>query len=746
MTITIIAQRVLTNLSMLTKLVIALVLIMLYTASQPCFAQEAMNVSLGTLDDSLTDGLTLKNDKSYRDVYFTKPQTWKVLGGSNLVVTLNHSSQLIPSRSYLQIFINGNLAKRIPLDKDSIETKTFTMPIPTNLGDYNSIRFVVEQHYTDVCEDPLDHSLWTKIHPDTHIEFKYSKVQPKIDLAKYPFPLFDPYAYDTTTINYVMPKGYEDLTTNMTAISTIASDIAQKISWHKLQYIASDKLNNELNNVIIGTPEQTPELLSLNSAIGNTIKNIGGKQQFTDKNGSPLSGNEGVIYFIKNPKNSNKAILIIGSNTSEGVKQAAKYLANETLSKDLKGDYFLVKNYTPSKEQPSTIAKYIHNKSMTLKELGYEEKKAERIGPPPLRYHIKVMPDMNTSSGMLTFDLKYSYGPDCNEELSTVEVDFNGIALKSEKLDNTNGESNKTLKVSIPPELVKTNNVLDVQFNLFPVKYDYCKDYYVDKLYGIVHNDSIINLPSDAKVVLPNIGLLNDALYPYSTLQDLSNTAIIMPSQPTINDYQALLNTIGAIAKNTNSDAGINIEVAKEGDTSNSELSDRNIVSIGTIESNSLTNQIKNKLCLIYDGSYKELLPEAQQKALLAYFNNQGVFEQIISPYNPAKVISIIHGKSEEAVKYASTALSDKEKLIQINEGNFLTLDNELIENVSLPKKKSEKMAVSARETSELTSFFWPPHDLLSWAITIVIGFVAFFILVFILRIISSILFGRKGN
>lgn len=746
MTINTVAQRVHFNLSMLNKLIILFIILLFNCISLPCFAQETMNIDLGTLDDSLNDGLVLKNDKSYRDVYFTKPQTWRILGGSKLVVTLNHSAQLIPDRSYLQIFINGKLTKRIQLDKSSVESKTFEMPIPlAGLGDYNSIRFVVEQHYTDVCEDPLDHSLWTKIHPDTHIEFKYSKIQPKVDLSKYPFPLYDPYAYGVTTINYVIPKEYNDISDTLTAIGIVGADIAQKISWHKLNYTVSKNLDNKLNNVIIGTPEQTPELLQINGALGNTIKTVNGKQVFTDKSGTPLSNNEGVIYFIKNPKNSAKAILVIGSNSIEGVKQTAKYLANETLSKDLKGNQYIVKDYSPSREQPSTIAKYVHNKSMTLKELGYEERKSERIGPPPLRYHIKVMPDMTTSSGMLIFDLKYSYGPDCNEELSTVEVDFNGIALRSIKLDNPDGERNQTLKVSIPSELVKPNNILDVQFNLFPVKFDYCKDYYVDKLYGIVHNDSIIHLPSDAKVVFPNIGLLNDSLYPYSTLQDLSNTAIIMPGEPKLSDYQALLNTIGAIGKNTNSDAGINVTVVTDNNASEGDLSGRNIVAIGSVSTNTFTKQIQNKLNLLYEGSYKELLPQVKQKALLAYYNNQGVFEQIISHLNSAKVISIIHGKTETAVQNASTAISEKEKLTQIKEGNFLTLDNDLIETVSLPKKKSERKAVSTRDASELASF-WPPHDFWSWTITIIACFIAFFILVFILRVISSILFGRKGN
>src|SRR3989339_604357 len=103
MTINTVAQRVHFNSSLLNKIIILFLIILFNSISLPCFAQETMNINLSTLDDSLNDGLVLKNDKSYRDVYFTKPQTCSILGGSTLVINLNHSSQLIPERSYLQI-------------------------------------------------------------------------------------------------------------------------------------------------------------------------------------------------------------------------------------------------------------------------------------------------------------------------------------------------------------------------------------------------------------------------------------------------------------------------------------------------------------------------------------------------------------------------------------------------------------------------------------------------------------------
>ncbi|MEW5821003.1 MAG: cellulose biosynthesis cyclic di-GMP-binding regulatory protein BcsB, partial [Cyanobacteriota bacterium] len=267
-----------------------------------------------------------------------------------------------------------------------------------------------------------------------------------------------------------------------------------------------------------------------------------------------------------------------------------------------------------------------------------------------------------------------------------------------------------------------------------------------DDLWGTVHKDSTFNLPADAKVVFPNLGLLNDALYPYSTLQDLSNTIVVMPNSPSLDDYKALLNTISAIAKTTESDAGIDLIVVTASDATESKMADRNIIMIGNILSNSKIADLKDKLHILFDSSYKELTPYPEdQKAYLAYYNDQGILEQFISNLNPAKIITIMHGKTDKAVSNASTALSEKEKLVKIHDGNFFTVDEKLIQSVVIPEKRKERVTVSAKETSELTSFFWPPHDFWSWVIVIIIGFIILFVISVIFRILGS-LFGRKGN
>jgi hypothetical protein len=714
------------------------------------FAQQTAIIPFEKLDEVLQDGFTLKHVKAYKEVYFTKPQNWRILGGSSLVVKFHHSAELIPARSHLSIFINGKLVKKESLDKSSVEIKTISVPVPlAGLGNYNTIRFEVEQHYTDHCEDPLDPSLWTYIHENTHLNLKYAIVQPKVNLADYPYPLYDPYAYGSTDINYIVAKAGEDnkISQSINGLGIIAADIAQKISWHDLKYMVtgSDKdLNNNLNAVMVGSPIEIP---LIKKYAAKYIKNIDGTPTVIEDDGTPLADSEGLIYFINNPQNTNRAILIVTGNAAEGINKAASYLSNESTVERLKGNRYIVKDYNPPKKQPTTIAKYIHNKGLTFKQMGFETERAERIGPLPLEYPIRIIPDMKTSSGELTLNLVYSYSPDINPELSSIEVKFNDVSLNGAIIDNPKGVTNKTLKVVVPDQYVKPYNVLKVQFHLFPSKFGYCVDDYEDDIWGEISTDSSVSIPSDAKIVFPDLGLFNDQLYPYTTLQDLSNAVIITSDTPSIKEYQALLNVIGSIAKVTTSDAGIDLITTSVSDVDNYNISDRNVILTGAMESNSYIDSLRSKLALTFDEAYKVFTPYSSKnnQAILAYDKNQGLVQQIISTLNPNKIITVFYGKTDEASRIASLAISDKKKLRKINEGSFYTVDNNFIRNILIKDEASKKSKISSARAGKVNEY-WPPSGPLGWIAVICMGFIVLVLVLVVLRVLINILFGRKGS
>ena len=118
--------------------------------------------------------------KTYRDFYFTKPEQWKVLPSSKLILSFQHSPQLLRERSSLNILINNQVIKTIELNKNNAKKTTTTVDIPVKiLKDHNKLTFDVDQHYTMDCEDPFDPALWTTVLNSSTIQLDYTRMPPK---------------------------------------------------------------------------------------------------------------------------------------------------------------------------------------------------------------------------------------------------------------------------------------------------------------------------------------------------------------------------------------------------------------------------------------------------------------------------------------------------------------------------------------------------------------------------------------
>jgi len=254
----------------------------------------------------------------------------------------------------------------------------------------------------------------------------------------------------------------------------------------------------------------------------------------------------------------------------------------------------------------------------------------------------------------------------------------------------------------------------------------------------------MVNLPSDAKVLFPNLGLLNDVMYPYTTQQDLANAAIVMPDNPTMQDYQAMLNTIGGIAKETYSDAGINLVTTFANSASSSNINDRNIILIGKFGSNAIINNIKDLLYLTFDNSSKLFAPYLKDVSKINYHNNQGIIEQIISNLNADKVITVIYGKTNEDVKLASTLFTTKNKIIALQNGNLITIEAQDTKNIKIMNSPKKVEKTVSTKNADKTPDFWPFKSILNLIVKIIIGIVILLAVLWFIKFILRSFFSRE--
>lgn len=501
------------------------------------------------------DVIYLPTVRSAFQTRFTKPKTWNV-SSLNLTLNFQHSHELLPNRSWLQVIVNDKLIKHIPLTKENAEGTTMNLPIPPGLlKDFNTLTFRVEQHYADKCEDPLDKSLWTQVLPASKLTFTYTPTVPKVDLGDYPYPIIDPLTYAPAKVRYITSgKASADELQAMAFVNVHLAQAAAKKEMHtRVTYGHSAGPDNE-HLVFVGTPDDIPGVSAFNGQFGDFA--LSGGQWVNRATGQPVPGDQGVLAYFQAPGSQQHTVLVVSGNSDKAVFEAAQYLSNRPKPAELLGTAIETPpGWSPSGNRSGKVPAYIERKSITLRELGYGIEEVQKIYAPPITYHVPVVTDFSRD-GDLFLDLVYSYGPGMNPLFSSLELRLNDVSVANIPLTDEEGEQLARASVPIPRELLGVRNDLVAQFHMLPDKYGWCVDTYEDKAWGKIMDDSTFRVQGSPASRLPNIGLLNDTMYPYSSEDHLENMHLVVPnnpSEPLLNAMLAFTTRLGraTLAENT---------------------------------------------------------------------------------------------------------------------------------------------------------------------------------------------------
>lgn len=512
----------------------------------------------------INDVILLPTVSSQYEAQFTKPQTWQLASSSKIELEFQHSIELLPNRSWLQIIINDKVIKHIPLTRENAEGTRMTIPVPvTLLKDFNRLDFRVQQHYTDKCEDPLDKSLWTQILPSTRLVFDYTPVLPKVDLGLYPYPLIDPLTYSPAKIHYV--TGNQASTKELQSLAYVNVHLAQQAQEHEMKSrvtFGNPAGPGDEHVVFVGKGGTIPDVARYQAAFGNYA--LQGDQWVNRAGGQPLANDAGLILLFQAPDAKEHTVLVVTGNTDEAVLNAARYLTMRPKDSMLLGSAKEVPSgWTEPGGRTNKTPRYIDTQTRTFRELGFKIEEVHKINAPPITYKVPVVSKFRKSGGKLWLDLVYSYSPNLNPEFSSLELRMNDISIANIPLMNTAGE--QLLKTSIPVsnELVQPRNNLVAQFHLMPDKYGWCVDNYVDNAWGKIMDDSQFRVDGTPGSYLPDIGLLNDRMYPYSEDDNLERVQLVLSSSPTPELLNAMLGFTTRLGRTTLADTDLRLTVSQ---------------------------------------------------------------------------------------------------------------------------------------------------------------------------------------
>ena len=487
------------------------------------------------------DVILLPTVRSQYQAQFTKPKTWQVSPASQLEVTFQHSHELLPNRSWLQIIVNDKLVKHIPLTKENAPGTKLTLPLPVGLlKDFNTLTFRVEQHYTDKCEDPLDKSLWTQILPATKIVFDYTPIVPQVNLNAYPYPIIDNLTYSPAKVHFVM--GPNASAQELQAAAYINTHLAQQAQTHELiSRLTFGNLSgpDDEHLVLVGKPGSIPEASRFQNVFGDYA--LQGGQWVNKRSGQALSPEQGLILFFQAPGSKSHTVLIVSGNSDQAVFRAAQYLTTRPSVSGLSGYAITVpEDWSPPGNNTAKVPRYIENQTRTFRELGFGIEEVHKINAPPITYQVPIVGDFRRN-GKLWLDLNLSYSPNLNPEYSSLELRMNDVSIGNIPLTNPAGEQSKRVSIPISNELIRTRNNLVAQFHLMPDKYGWCVDNYVDNAWGKIMDDSQLRVEGSVSSRLPDAGLLNNTMYPYSKEDNLQNLQLVLPNNPSAEVLNAML-------------------------------------------------------------------------------------------------------------------------------------------------------------------------------------------------------------
>ncbi len=542
----------------------------------------ALKESVPLEELNIEDVIFLPTVNAKRQVTFTKPKTWQLNGNTKLKMNFQHSLLLLPETSWLKILVNDKVVKHIPLTKENAELTSMEIPLPVgDLDDFNTLSFLVEQHYTDRCEDPTDASLWSQVLNSTSFEFDYSTTLPDVNLQTYPYPIIDTLAYAPAQIRYVLPSSPD--TKTLQALGYVNMHMGQSTGGKELRTeVGLDGYAGAEHLVLVGTPTSNPAIKQFANAINAT--NSGVTLGSSGWQGSSVGNGDGVVVFFRHPQHQNKAVLVVSGNDADGVQQAAHYLTSRPMETSLQGNAVVAdSSWRGNGARSSRVSDFIEKDSRTFAELGYGVQSVEKMTAPPIVYNFPVLSDFQHSNAEMMLDMTYSYGPGINPQFSSIEVRWNDVSIGNVPLlQQDSGEDRAQISIPVSSELIKPNNVVVAQFHLMPDKYGWCKGDYDDQAWGKVFDDSALRVTGSPKSILPNAGAFNYTGFPYARHDNFETTHFVLPANPSKENVKAFLAITGRLGRSTLADTDLRFTV---GSGSEKAPANTNILAIGRVDS-----------------------------------------------------------------------------------------------------------------------------------------------------------------
>jgi cellulose synthase operon protein B len=611
---------------------------------------------------------------------FTRPTNWKVQGAKALI-RYQHSPALIAERSSLTVRVNGTSVGSIPLNRKQSQIGEFWVTIAPNLiQDYNEISVVAQQNNvvpkegSDRCSNPADPMLWTEVLPDSKLIFSYQPQAVPLDFSRFPYPFFDALGLDESRLTYVQPAGQvsESWLTATARFQAMMGRLANFRSVQSQVVKAPEQLQWNDQVIVVGTPSEQPLLktLKLPLAISND-RLLDGKKQ-------PLPEDAGVL-MLATLNNGANPVLVATGNSPAGVEKAVQHLLQGKDRQTSTGQMVVVERVSEvSSPEPRAWPRHIPTKEQFslndikgLNNQSFKDMTVRGSSAPPIEFDFKALPDERFTRGN-TMDLVFSHSAQINPRTSALDVAIDGISIGGKQLTNEQGVNRQQFSITLPENLIKPDSRIQVAFRLQPKDSMRCGVNTDQQLWGTLHPETSFKLNREQSVDLPDLKLLTVG-YPFAGPQDLSNTAVVVPDQPSPQDIKTLLDWSLRLGRMSQADS-VRLAVHTAGSLPQEAKTQKHLVAIGLRDKFPLPELFQPEKGGFSLG--KLFSRQRNQSRVLALPDQGGVIKAMISPWNNQKVLLGLSAQTEQGLASVQDVLTRDEWFFKLKDDTVLVNRN----------------------------------------------------------------------
>jgi len=487
-----------------------------------------------TLNDAGSPQIELHGIDSRHEIYFTLPQT-HVVRTAKIHVYYAFSPSLLPQLSHIKLMMNGTLFATIQptpgqlggSDSKDAEAE-FTIPAEL-LVHNNALTIEFIGHYTMVCEDPANTTLWARVHRNTFLDIEGDLLPLADDLKQLPMPFLDPAVIQPLSIPVVFAV----------APSFKAIQAAGVVT----SYFGLISENRPVRfPVHIG---QLPQ--------GNAIVISDGSGNLPPGLNMPEAGRP-TVAMRTNPNDPYGKVLVIAGGTADQALIAAQAVALH--SDMLNGAQAVIDNFKlPGVQAPDGAPRWART-DQTIALWDYAN--ADQLqgdGSAPLSVYFRIAPDVFYSERPnATLRLAYR----CNSipigPISSMQVRINNAFLGSVPLV-PGQEASRKMQVDVPVPVVNLrpfSNSLSFDFTFQLLKKGGCQDTTPINMQAAILRDTYLDLRGYPHYApLPNLESFTNAGFPFTRLADLAETTVVLPAMPTEQEIETFVTLMGHFSRQT---------------------------------------------------------------------------------------------------------------------------------------------------------------------------------------------------